>query len=228
MTPILWIALTVAIYEGALWLYARSGKKQLLNPLLTTTLAIIVVLRGTHTTYAQYMSGGDYIGFMLGPATVALAVPLYRSMQLLKERALPIALGLLAGCVMGMFSATALAMLFGMPALIVRSLIAKSVTTPVAMAISHEIGGAPSLTAAFVIVTGLIGATLAGLRFARRHGDWPSRGLGLGVAAHGIGTSQAIMLDETAGAFSGVGMSLNAVLTSVLAPVAVHVLHFRG
>lgn len=228
MTPILWIALTVAVYEGALWLYARSGKKQLLNPLLTTTLAIIVVLRATHTTYAQYMSGGDYIGFMLGPATVALAVPLYRSMQLLKERALPVALGLLAGCVMGMFSATALAMLFGMPALIVRSLIAKSVTTPVAMAISHEIGGAPSLTAAFVIVTGLIGATLAGLRFARRHGDWPSRGLGLGVAAHGIGTSQAIMLDETAGAFSGVGMSLNAVLTSVLAPVAAHVLHFRG
>jgi predicted murein hydrolase (TIGR00659 family) len=228
VTPILWIALTVAVYEAALWLYARCGKKQLLNPLLSTTLAIILILRATHTTYAQYMSGGDYIGFMLGPATVALAVPLYRSMQLLKERALPIALGLLAGGIMGMFSATAIAMLFGMPALVVRSLIAKSVTTPVAMAISQEIGGAPSLTAAFVIVTGLIGATLAGLRFARRRGDWPSRGLGLGVAAHGIGTSQAIMLDETAGAFSGVGMSLNAVLTSVLAPVAVHVLHFKG
>lgn len=228
MTAIVWIALTVAIYQTALVLYARSGKKQLLNPLLTTTAAIILILHFTHTTYAQYMSGGNYIGFMLGPATVALAVPLYRSIRLLKSRALPIALGLLAGCVMGMFSATALALLFGMPRVLVLSLIAKSVTTPVAMAISSEIGGAPSLTAAFVIITGLIGGTLAALRFSRRRGDWPSRGLGLGVAAHGIGTSQAIMLDEVAGAFSGVGMSLNAVLTSILAPIAVHVLHFKG
>jgi putative effector of murein hydrolase len=174
------------------------------------------------------MTGGGYIDFLLGPATVALAIPLYRSMQLLKSRAFPIAFGLLCGCLMGMFSATALAVLLGMPRVIVFSLIAKSVTTPVAMAISREIGGAPPLTAAFVIITGLIGGTLAGLRFSRRRGDWPTRGLGLGVAAHGIGTSQAIMLDETAGAFSGVGMSLNAVLTSILAPIAVHVLHFKG
>jgi predicted murein hydrolase (TIGR00659 family) len=228
VTAIVWIALTVAVYEAALLLYAKTGKKQLLNPLLTTTAALIVILRATHTTYAQYMSGGDYIGFMLGPATVALAIPLHRSIRLLKARALPIAAGLLAGCVMGMFSATALAVLFGMPRVVVFSLIAKSVTTPVAMAISSEIGGAPPLTAAFVIITGLIGGTLAALRFSRRRGDWPSRGLGLGVAAHGIGTSQAIMLDETAGAFSGVGMSLNAVLTSILAPIAVHALHFKG
>ena len=225
MTPIVWIALTVALYEGAVWLYKRSRKKQLLNPLLTTTVAIIALLYATGTKYNTYMSGGDYIAFLLGPATVALAVPFYRSMRLLKSRAWPIALGLLSGCITGMFSATLLAIWFGMPAVIVHSLIAKSVTTPVAMAISREIGGAPPLTAAFVIVTGLIGATLAGLRFARRHGDWPSRGLGLGVAAHGIGTSQAIMLDEVAGAFSGVGMSLNAVLTSILAPIAVHILH---
>jgi putative effector of murein hydrolase len=173
------------------------------------------------------MTGGDYIAFLLGPATVALAVPLFRSIRLLKARALPIAIGLLSGCVTGMFSATAMAIWFGMPALMVHSLIAKSVTTPVAMAISQEIGGAPPLTAAFVIVTGFIGATLAGLRFARKHGDWPSRGLGLGVAAHGIGTSQAIMLDEVAGAFSGVGMSLNALLTSILAPIAVRLLHLH-
>lgn len=224
---IVWIALTVAVYEAAVRLYVRSHKKQLLNPLLTTTVAIVLILRLTHTSYAEYMHGGTYIAFLLGPATVALAVPLYRSMQLLKARALPIACGLLSGCIVGMFSATALALLFGMPAVVVRSLIAKSVTTPVAMAISAEIGGAPSLTAAFVIVTGLIGATLAGLRFARRRGDWPTRGLGLGVAAHGIGTSQAIMLDEVAGAFSGLGMSLNAVLTSVLAPILAHAIHVR-
>ena len=228
MTPIVWIALTVALYQGALVLYARTGKKQLFNPLLTTTAALIALLDATHTSYAQYMSGGEYIGFMLGPATVALAVPLYRSIRLLKTRAYPIVFGLLSGCVVGMFSATLLAMLFHMPRIVVFSLIAKSVTTPVAMAISSEIGGAPPLTAAFVIITGLIGGTLAGLRFSRRRGDWPSRGLGLGVAAHGIGTSQAIMLDETAGAFSGVGMSLNAVLTSILAPLAAHLLHFKG
>jgi predicted murein hydrolase (TIGR00659 family) len=227
MNAIVWIAVTIAVYEGALRLYARSSKNQLLNPLLTTTVAVILILRFTHTAYGEYMTGGDYIAFFLGPATVALAVPLYRSIRLLKARALPISLGLLSGCVTGMFSATALAMLFGMPAVIVHSLIAKSVTTPVAMAISKEIGGAPSLTAAFVIVTGLIGATLAGMRFARRRGDWPSRGLGLGVAAHGIGTSQAIMLDEVAGAFSGVGMSLNAVLTSILAPIAQHALNLH-
>lgn len=228
MTPVLWIALTVALYEICVRIYLRAGKRQLLNPLLTTTAAIILILHATHTTYRQYMSGGDYIAFMLGPATVALAVPMFRSIRLLRDRALPIALSLIAGCLMGMASATALAMWFGMPSLVVRSLIAKSVTTPVAMAISQQIGGAPSLTAAFVIVTGAIGAFLAGLRFSRRRGDWPSRGLGLGIAAHGIGTTQAIMLDETAGAFSGVGMSLNAVLTSVLAPIAVHALHFKG
>lgn len=228
MSAIVWIAVTVALYEIAVRVYLRAGKRQLLNPLLTTTLVLIGVLRATHTPYEQYMSGGDYIAFMLGPATVALAIPMFRSIALLKRRALPVSCSLLAGCVVGMVSATGLALAFGMPAIVVRSLIAKSVTTPVAMAISREIGGAPSLTAAFVIVTGIIGAFLAGLRFARRRGDWPSRGLGLGVAAHGIGTAQAVMLDETAGAFSGAGMSLNAVLTSVLAPLAVHILHFKG
>lgn len=227
MTPIVWIAITVGFYEGAVWLYKRSKNNQLLNPLFTTTIAIIALLEVTRTPYSTYMSGGSSIAFFLGPATVALAVPLFRSIRLLRARALPIAIGLLSGCVTGMLSATLMAIWFGMPAVMVHSLIAKSVTTPVAMAISQEIGGAPPLTAAFVIVTGFIGATLAGLRFARKHGDWPSRGLGLGVAAHGIGTSQAIMLDEVAGAFSGVGMSLNAVLTSILAPIAVRLLHLH-
>ncbi|WP_273431071.1 LrgB family protein [Chitinibacter tainanensis] len=218
--PAFWIALTLLAFGIGDALYVRAGGFPLLNPVLISVLLLISLLLFTHVPYPVYFAGAQPIHILLGPATVALAIPLYSNLQRVRDYALPLLLALLFGCVLGIVSALACGQLFGLSASSLASIAPKSVTTPIAMALAQHAGGNVSLAAGFVILTGICGAVLAVpiFRLLRIEHEI-AQGFALGMAAHGVGTSRAIQLSETAGAFSGLAMGLNGVLTSLLLSV---------
>jgi predicted murein hydrolase (TIGR00659 family) len=173
----------------------------------------------TGTDYSAYFEGAQFVHFMLGPATVALALPLHANLGRVRRAALPILVALVAGSVTAISSALAIAWLLGVDPHTLAALAPKSATAPVAIGISESLGGAPTLTAVLVLLTGIIGAIVATpLLDALGVRDWRARGFSVGVAAHGIGTARAFQVHETAGAFASIGMGLNAVLTALIAP----------
>ena len=218
-----WLVGTVAVYV-VLYLIARRVQTRfdghpLANTVLLAALPIMVLLIATDTPYERIEVGGQVLLWFLGPATVALAVPLYRRLTQLRASWRPILAALAAGSVTAVLLAVGTASLLGADAEVIASLAPKSVTTPIAMGISEEIGGLPALSAAFVIATGIIGAMLGGpLCSALGIRDPRARGLGMGVAAHGIGTARAFHEGQTAGSFSTLGMALNGILTALLLP----------
>jgi predicted murein hydrolase (TIGR00659 family) len=218
-SPLLGLLLTLTVYIGASSLYRRTGGFPLAQPVLLSVAAIATLLELAHIPYPTYFEGAQFVHFLLGPATVALAVPLFQNVARIRRAAPSIAAGLLCGAITATVSAIAIGRAFGASDVVLRSLAPKSVTAPIAMGISEKVGGLPSLTAALVILTGITGAMLFPLVFEwTRIGDWRARGLGVGTAAHGIGTARALMLDGTAGAFSSLAMGLNAFVSSVLVP----------
>lgn len=221
-TPLLWLALTAATYLLASELARRSGNHPLCNPVLLTVLTLIGLLTLSGTSYATYFDGAQFIHFLLGPATVALAVPLARSMDRLRQLALPLLLALGVGALVAIGSTGLIGQLLGLDELTVRSMLPRSVTTPIAMGVAEQIGGEPSLTAALVILTGIIGAVIANdlLRLLRVE-DPAVRSFAMGLASHGIGTARALQLYAEAGAFAGLAMSLNGVLTAIMLPLLV-------
>ena len=225
-SPLLWLATTLAVYLAGQWLFQRSGGRAVFNPVALAITLLVLLLLLTGTPYATYFSGAQFIHFLLGPATVALAIPLYLHWERVRRLFLPILAGLLAGSLTAMLSAMGVAWLLGGSPPTLLSLAPKSVTTPVAMGIAEKIGGLPSLTAVLVIVTGVIGAVagpalLNGLRIR----DDAIKGFAMGVAAHGIGTARAFQISGLAGAFAGLAIGLNALLTALLAPLIVRWLH---
>jgi predicted murein hydrolase (TIGR00659 family) len=169
--------------------------------------------------YPTYFEGAKFVHFMLGPATVALAAPLYTNLGKIKASAVPMIGALLAGSVTAILSALGIAYAMGVRGEVLLSLAPKSVTAPVALGVSDAIGGSPTLTAVLVILTGIMGAVMATpLLNLLRVKNWQARGFAVGVASHGIGTARAFQVNETAGAFAGIGMGLNAVLTAIIAP----------
>lgn len=220
--PLLWLTATLVAYGIGDTLSRWSGRKPYANPVLVAVAILAVLLRGTHTDYATYFAGAQFVHFLLGPATVALAVPLYANLRHVRRAWLPILAALLAGSLTAMASALAVAKALGITGEVLISLAPKSATAPVALGISDALGGSPTLTAVLVILTGIIGAVVATpLLNLLRIRDWRARGFAVGVAAHGIGTARAFQVHETAGAFAGLGMGMNAVLTALLAPVVV-------
>ena len=192
----------------------------LLNPVLLTVVVIVFILRGTETDYNTYFEGAQFVHFLLGPATVALAVPLYRQFDRVRQSAGAILMSLLCGSITSASSAILIAWFMGAEAISIISVAPKSVTAPVAMGISEQLGGLPSLTAVIVIVTGIIGAMLGPLVLnGLRIHDWSVRGFALGTASHGIGTARALQVNEVAGAFSGLAMGINALATAILLPI---------
>lgn len=218
--PLLHLTLTLAAYVLANRLYRHFGRTPLLNPVLVAVVVLVVTLRLTETPYGDYFDGAQFVHFLLGPATVALAIPLYRQIQAVK-RTLP---ALLAAIVLGSLTASVSAVLLGKamgagPQTLL-ALAPKSVTTPVAMGIVERLGGLPSLTAVLVILTGILGAMLGpillnlmGIR------DRCARGVALGTASHGIATARAMQISEIAGAFAGLAMGINALATALLLPL---------
>ncbi|MEJ8475501.1 LrgB family protein [Roseibium algae] len=219
-SPLLALTLTLAAYQLGNWIYQKGGRNPLLNPVLIAVVVLVSVLMATGTDYATYFEGAQFVHFLLGAATVSLALPLYRQIERVRQSALAITVSLLAGSLTAVASAVGLAWSLGAGEDILVSLAPKSVTAPVAMAIAEQLGGLPSLTAVLVILTGIVGAALGPL-LLNLIGvkDMAARGLAIGTASHGIGTARALQVSEVAGAFAGLAMGLNALATAILLPL---------
>ncbi len=217
--PLLWLTATLVAYLIGDAAYRGSGENPVVNPVLVAMLLLAGVLWATATPYGTYFEGAQFVHFMLGPATVALAGPLYSNLHHVRRTLVPMAGALLVGSGTAVVSALWIAKALGVEGATLASLAPKSTTAPVAIGIAEQIGGLPTLTAALVILTGIIGAVVVTpLMNAMRITDWRARGFAVGTAAHGIGTARAFQVNETAGAFAGIGMGLNALLTALIAP----------
>jgi predicted murein hydrolase (TIGR00659 family) len=221
-SPLLWLTTTVLIWVGAERLARLSGRHPLVNPVLIAIAAISGILLTTGTPYQVYFAGAQFVHFMLGPAVVAIAVPLFKNWQTVRSNLLPMLAALLAGTATAILSAVGIAKLLGVPRVVLIALAPKSVTAGVAMGIAESLGGAPALTAVLVIATGILGAIMVTpLMNAMRIRDYAARGFAVGVAAHGIGTARAFVVSPVAGTFAGIAMGLSALLSSVLVPLIV-------
>jgi len=216
-SPLLWLSATLTAYVIADALSARLRRHPLANPVVVAAILLVGLLTISDTPYSAYFEGAQFVHFMLGPATVALAVPLFRNLGLVRKSLLPMAAALVAGSMTAALSAVAIAYALGAPAEVLASLAPKSVTAPIAMDLSKSLGGIASLAAVLVIVTGIIGAIIVTpLMNALRIRNFAARGFAAGVASHGIGTARAFQVSELAGTFAGIAMGLNGALTSLL------------
>jgi predicted murein hydrolase (TIGR00659 family) len=218
--PILETGATVFAFLAATRISRLGGNHPLLNPTLLAIILISLGLEVTHIPYETYLRGTNPIHFMLGPAVVLLAVPLFRQRATIRASGRLIAIGLAAGLPTGILSAVGIAWALGASPQTILSLAPKSVTAGIAVGISEQIGGLQTLTIVLVIMTGITGAVLGPIvaRLARVE-DPRVVGLSMGIASHGIGTARALQISEVAGAFSGLGMGLNGVLTAILLPL---------
>lgn len=219
-SPLLHLTLTLAAFVVASFIYQRAKMNPLLNPVLLSVIAIVLILSFTKTSYDTYFEGAQFVHFLLGPTTVALAIPLYRQFERVRKSALAILISIICGSITSAASAVSIAWLLGANPASLISIAPKSVTAPVAMGISEQLGGLPSLTAVIVILTGIIGAMLGPVVLnLLKIKDWSVRGLAIGTASHGIGTARALQINELAGAFSGLAMGLNALATAIILPI---------
>jgi len=219
-SPLLHLTLTLIAYQIGLAVYKRARLNPLCNPVLIAVLLLLAALIGTGTPYETYFQGAQFVHFLLGPATVALAIPLYRQFHAVRKSAVAILVSIVVGSLTASLSAVAIAWALGASTDTLLSIAPKSATAPVAMGIAERLGGLPSLTAVLVILTGVLGAMLGtytmnalGIR------NWAARGFAMGTASHGLGTARALQVNETAGAFAGLAMGLNALATAVLLPL---------
>lgn len=216
-TPLLWLAVTLLVFEGADQLSKRSNRHPLCHPVLLATPVLIAILLATRTPYPVYAGNTAMLGFLLGPATVGLAVPLWRNRALVRQAAGPLLLALFAGSLTAIISVTGIVWAFGGSAQILATVAPRSVTTPVAMALATQLGGIPALAAVVVLIAGVFGAMIATpLLTVLRLEDYRIRGFAAGVAAHGFGTARAFQVTEIGGTFAGIGMALNAAMTALL------------
>jgi len=217
--PLLWLTATLVAYVIGDAAFRASHGNPLVNPVLVAMVILAGILWTTSTPYQTYFEGAQFVHFLLGPATVALAGPLYSNLHHVRRALVPMLGALVVGSVTAIASALWIAQALGVEGAELASLAPKSTTAPVAIGISEQLGGLPTLTAALVILTGILGAVIVTpLMNALRIRDWRARGFAVGVSAHGIGTARAFQVNETAGAFAGIGMGLNALLTALIAP----------
>ena len=219
-TPLLGLAATLLVFRAAVEIARKLRGHALANPVLISIVALSCLLLATGTPYSAYFQGAQYVHFLLGPATVALALPMYSNLSRIRRAARAIVPAILAGSLVAVVSAMLIARLLGAPRDIVLSLAPKSVTTPIAMGVAEQIGGNPSLAAIFVLITGLAAGVMIG-PVARFLGvrDWRAQGLAAGTAGHGLATARMLLLSETAGAFGGLAIGLNGILTAILVPM---------
>lgn len=219
--PLFAVGITLGVFQLAQLLYEQT-RLMLFQPLLLSTLALVGILLVLGIDYQDYREGSSLLTILLGPATVALAVPLYQNVRRVRAVLMPVLVTLLVGGTLATVLGVGLAWAFGAEHMIMMALAPKSVTTPIAMLVADEIGGSASLAAVFVMLTGMLGA-MFGVELLRvcRITNPAAKGLALGMVAHAIGTARALQESEEAGAFSALGMSIMGVLTAVALPLAV-------
>jgi len=224
-SPLLALILTLSAYQAGVMVYERFDRNPLANPVAIAIAIVATVITLIDMPYAKYFEGAQFVHFLLGTATVALAVPIYKGLDALRGRIFPLLAALLAGGATSIVSAVGIAKLLGADAAIVGGFYAKSVTAPIAMGVAERINVSPTLTAVFAVTTGILGAIL--VRYvldAVGSKAWWQRGFAVGVAAHGIGTSRAFSVHPEAGTYASLGMGLHGVLGAVLIPLAVRLL----
>ena len=218
--PLLWLTVTLIAYVIADAIAEHFNRPAILNPVPMAAGALIIILSVSGTPFSTYFEGAQFIHFLLGPATVALAVPLFQHIGPVRRNFLPMAGALVAGSLTAIMTAMGVAWALSLPLPVIISIAPKSVTTPIAMGIAETLGGIPTLAAVLVILTGILGATLVTpLLNLLRIKDYAARGFAVGIAAHGIGTARAFQVNEMAGAFAGIAMGLNGALTAFLLPL---------
>ena len=221
-SPLFALIVTLTAYQIGVVVYEKSNRNPIANPVAIAVVIVAGAITLIDMPYAKYFEGAQFVHFLLGTATVARAVPIYKGFSALSGRMLPLVAALLGGGITSIVSAVGLARLLGADAAIVGGLYAKSVTAPIAMGVAERIGASPTLTAVFAVSTGILGAVLGryvfdlvGVR------TWWQRGFAIGVAAHGIGTSRAFSVHPEAGAYSSLAMGLHGILGALLIPALV-------
>jgi predicted murein hydrolase (TIGR00659 family) len=225
--PLLGLTATLCTWEFCSLIDARAGHKAITNPTVLSITLLAAALLITGTPYAAYFTGAQYVHFLLGPATVALAIPMYANLASIRRHFAAIVISLTAGSIIAAGSAMLIARALGASHQVVISLGPKSVTTPIAMGIAQNLGGQPSLTAVFVMITGIFGTIICtGVLALVRVKDWRAQGLAAGTAAHGLATARMLRLNQTAGAYGGLAIGLNGVITSLAVPLLVNIFGF--
>jgi len=224
-SPLLALILTLAAYQVGVLVYERTQLNPLANPVLIAVTLIALAITALDMPYAIYFEGAQFVHFLLGTATVSLAVPIYQALPSLRGRVLPLVAALIGGGVTSIVSAVAIARLLGADESIVGAMVVKSITAPIGMGVAERIGASPTLTAVFAVTTGILGAALARFVLDALHcQEWWQRGFAIGIASHGIGTSRAFSVNPEAGTYAGLAMGLHGVLGAVAIPWAVALL----
>lgn len=217
---LLWLVVTLAVYVGAVRINHWAKRSPLVHPIFICLLVLIPLLLLTETDYADYFAGAQYLHVLLGPAIVALAIPVYDQRALIRRLWLPILSACVVGAVTAIVSAVGLTLVLGGSTELALAMSPKSVTTPMAIGIAEQIGAAPALAAGLVLLTGVSGCILAPLLFrAFPKADDAAKGFAMGIAAHGFGTAQALQSGALMGAMAGLGMALTGVFTAFFLPL---------
>lgn len=219
-SPLLALTVTLGAYALGTTIYERTNRHPLANPVLIAVAIVSLVLLALDMPYDTYFEGAQFVHFLLGTATVSLAIPIYKGWSSLKGRMGVLLLALTAGGVVSVGAAVGVLTVAGADPAIAQGMVAKSVTAPIAMGIAERIHASPTLTAVFAVSTGILGAMLG--RFVLNAAGvkgWWQRGFALGVAAHGIGTSRAFSVHPEAGAYASLGMGLHGVIAAVVIPM---------
>lgn len=214
---LLWMAATLLVFAGFDRVSKRLGRPPLLHPVLWSVPVLMAALWATRTPYAVYADATRFITFLLGPAVVCMAVPIWAQRATIRRLALPVGLALMAGSLTAIVSAVGIVWAFGAPEAVLASMAPRAATSPVGMAVAETLGGIPALAAVIIVFSGVLGAMIATpLLNLMRMKDYRVRGFAVGVSAHGVGSARAFQLSPVAGAYAGLGMALNAVMTTVL------------
>ncbi len=222
-SPYFGILLTILFFELGLWIYKRT-KISFLNPMLIATSGMVIFLLLFNIDFQYYDKGGSLILFFLGPATVILAVPLYRQLDLLKKHFIPIVIGIFLGSLTSIVSTLFLAKLFAVDKIIQTSLIPKSVTMPIGIELSNQLGGITGITVLSIVITGIFGAVIAPMVckiFGIR--DPVATGIAIGTASHAAGTTRAVEMGETQGAMSGLAIGLAGIITVLITSIIIYI-----
>ncbi|CBL45281.1 Putative effector protein of murein hydrolase [gamma proteobacterium HdN1] len=218
-TPTFSLLLTVAAFVAGQWFYLRAGKPAWAQPFVTAFFLIVIVLLLLPLTYSRYQEGTVLLQQLLGTSTVALALPIYFHARRIRQYFLPLICTLLVSSALTVVVALLILKLFRVDSSVLISMATKSITTPIAIAVSEHMGGSGSLAAAFVMITGVLGAILgAPLMKMTGHHSAAAQGISFGVTAHALGTVRALEVDQETGAFSALAMGLNGLFTALLLP----------